>query len=154
VGSFIANGPCRFEQTGLVNCEGSPDDYYAAFTRQAKGGATMVTYINVEQYHGPGTYDGAQMFVTVQSGTTILRWSSDNVHATVGPGEAFVDVPMTQLDAEPTLLDCSVVLSQATNYQYQCARRSNEKVAIASDPEIVSGKLQCADRSHGSLPPN
>ncbi len=145
-GTFIATGPCRFEQKTLVSCEGSPDDYYAAVTRQAKQGATLVTYVNVENYKGPGTYDGTQMFVTVQSGSTILRWSSDNVHATVSLGETYVDIPMTRLDAEPTLLDCTILLGKSTNYQYQCGKRSTEKIAIASDPLTVSGRLACAPK--------
>jgi hypothetical protein len=145
-GNLTASGPCPFEHTQPVSCEASKDDFYAAFTRPAKQGATLVTYINVEDYHGPGSYDRTQVFVNVQSGTNILRWSNDNVHATVGPGEAFLTIPRTQLEAEPMLLDCSILLGPATNYQYQCATRNFEKIPIVSDAEFVSGTLQCGAR--------
>jgi len=145
--SLIGEGPCQFEQKAQVSCEGSKDDFYAAFTRTAKNGATLVTYINVENYHGPGEYEGAQMFVALQSGTSIVRWSSDTVHATVGADEAFVDLPTTRLDAEPMLLDCSRLISASTNYQYQCAVRSATTSEIMNAPEVVSGKLQCGEHA-------
>jgi len=145
-GNLVANGPCEFEHTALVSCEASKDDFYAAFTREARNGATLVTYINVEHYNGPGDYDGAQMFVALQSGTSIIRWSNDNVRATVGPGEAYVSFPITRLEAEPTLVDCTRLIGPKTNYQYQCSVRTGGEIAIDRVAEIVSGKLQCGDR--------
>lgn len=144
-GNLIVNGPCGFEHRGAVICEASRDDFTVAFTRKAKGGAALVTFLNVEHYHGPGNYDGAQMFVAVQSDATIYRWSSDNVNATVAPGEGFVTLPVTQLDGEPVLVECSRLIGPASNYQYQCGGRSDAKVAIDSTAEVVSGNLQCGE---------
>lgn len=143
-GTFTVNGPCRYQIHAPVSCEGSADDFYAASTRAAKLNATLVTYLNVENYKGPGTYDSVQMFVTVQSGSKILRWSNDHVHATVAPDGSWLDVAPAQLISEPTLLDCTLQLGKETNYQYQCGRRGTEQVAVASNPLTVSGRLECA----------
>jgi hypothetical protein len=140
--NFIANGPCGFQQRGAVGCEAAPDDFYVALTRKAKQGATLVVYLNVENYRGPGSYGGAQMFVTVQGGTAIHRWSSDVVHATVAPGGAFVTIPPKRLEGEPALYECTQLLGPKTNYQYQCGVRSME---IDRTVEVVSGVLQCAE---------
>ena len=107
---LIANGPCGFEHRGAASCESLPDDFIVALTRKALHGSTLVIFLNVERYHGPGAYDGAQMFETVQSGTGIHRWSSDSVHATVGPGEAFVTFPETRLEEEPMLMGCTALI--------------------------------------------
>lgn len=142
---LTVSGPCQYKQKAQASCEGSKDDFYVAFTRQAKHGATLVTYLNVEAYHGPGTYEQAQMFIAVQSGTKILRWSSDNVNATVGPGEAFVTIPGTQLEAEPMLVDCTRLIGPSSNYQYQCALKADGASAREVAPEVVSGKIQCGE---------
>jgi hypothetical protein len=144
--SFEATGPCGFRHPEAVKCESLGDDFITAFTLKARNGAALVAYLNVEAYHGPGTYDGAQLFVAVQSATTIDRWSSESVHAVVGPGEAFVTLPETRLDEEPMLVDCTRLIGPSTNYQYQCGTRSYSRPAGDSAAEIVSGKLQCANR--------
>ena len=122
------------------------DDFYAALTRKAKDGATLVIYLNVENYHGPGSYDGGQLFLAVQKGTVIHRWSSDTVRATVGPGQAFVTLPATRLELEPTLTDCSILIGPASNYLFQCSGLGNPKEAIPDPDEVISGKLQCAGK--------
>jgi hypothetical protein len=116
-----------------------------AVTRKAKQG-TLVTFINVENYHGPGNYGGSQIFVAMQNGTTIHRWSSDTMATTVGPGEAFLNMPTTRLALEPTLKDCSSLIGPATEYQYQCGGLDYTKSAIDKAEEVVSGKLQCAGK--------
>jgi hypothetical protein len=142
-GDLIVSGPCGLRHRAAVHCESSRDDFITAFTQNARNGATIVTYVNVEFYHGPGSYDGAQVFVAVQSATSIYRWSNDNAHAVVGPDEAFVLLPETRLMAEPMLVDCSRLIGPATNYQYQCARSTDAKMVVSSPPEVLSGRLQC-----------
>jgi hypothetical protein len=143
-GSLAIAGPCTFEHRAEVKCESSPDDFIAGFVRKARRGATVAVYINVEHYHGPGSYDGTQMFVAVQSGAGIYRWSNDNVRATVSPGEAFLELPAARLDAEPMLINCSRLIGPESNYQYQCGGQAGGSVAFAATPETVSGRLQCA----------
>jgi hypothetical protein len=146
-GSFVAKGPCEFQQRAPVSCEATGDDLIVAVPRKAKNGATLVIYLNVEHYRGPGVYDGAQIFVAVESGEIIYRWSSDEVRATVGPDEAFVALSRTQLDQEPVRVACSRLINSESNYTYQCAATAD---AIESAAEIVSGKLQCRGRRTGS----
>ena len=142
--TFSVSGPCEFEHHGAVSCESVGDDFIVALTRKARNGATLVVYLNVEQYHGPGTYDGGQMFVAVEGGSTIYRWSSDAVKTTVGPGEAFAELHETRLEGEAMLLGCTSLIGPSTNYQYQCDSTRDAPLAIDKTVEIVSGKLQCA----------
>ncbi len=146
-GSFVAKGPCEFQQRAPVSCEATGDDLIVAVPRKAKNGATLVIYLNVEHYRGPGVYEGAQIFLAVESGEIIYRWSNDEVRATVGPNEAFVSLSKTQLDQEAVRVACSRLIGPESNYQYQCAGTSG---AIDSAAEIVSGKLQCRSRRTGS----
>ncbi len=106
----------------------------------------MVAFINVEQYHGPGSYEGSQIFVALQNGTTIHRWSSDTVSTVVGPGEAFLDISKAHLELEPTLQDCSKLIGPSTGYQFQCGERGNSNPAGDKADEVVAGKLQCAGK--------
>jgi hypothetical protein len=149
-GTFAAKGPCAFQQRVPVNCEALADDFIVAVPRQAKNGAMLVLYVNVEHYHGPGVYDGAQLFVAVEGGTNIYRWSSDEVRATVGPNEAFVTVARTRLDQEPMHVVCSRLIGPESNYTYQCAASSRVNLDIDSASEIVSGRLSCLSRQGGS----
>ena len=135
-------GPCEFQHQGLASCQAIGDDFLVALTRKAKQG-TLVTFINVEHYQGPGSYEGSQIFVAVQNGTTIHRWSSDTISTVVGPGEAFLDISKSRLELEPTLQDCSTLIGPASGYQFQCGARGFANAAGNTD-EIVSGKLQCA----------
>ncbi len=143
-GNFTVNGPCEFRRQAPVACESLQDDFVVAATQKAKSGASLVIYLNVEHYHGPGDYDEAQMFVALQSGTTIRRWSNDNVHAIVGPGETFVVLPESRLDAEPARMECSRLIGPESNYQFQCAGISESNPAIDSSVEMISGNLGCA----------
>jgi hypothetical protein len=146
-GSFVAKGPCEFQQRAPVSCEATGDDLIVAVPRKAKNGASLVIYLNVEHYHGPGAYEGAQIFVAVESGEIIYRWSNDEVRATVGPDEAFVAISRTQLDQEPVRVACSRLIGPESNYTYQCAGTSG---AIDSAAEIFFGKLQCRSRRAGA----
>ena len=42
------------------------DDFYVSMTRKAARGATLMVYVNVEDYKGPGDYKRAQVFVGIQ----------------------------------------------------------------------------------------
>lgn len=135
--SLSVTGPCAFQHRGRVSCEARADDFYVSLSRKAARGATLMVYINVEKYHGPGSYDGAEMFVGVQDKTSIYRWSGDRLTITVGPGEGFVVLPTTRLDAEPILIDCT---GPMTNFQ--CGGRGDAE-ALLTTTEVVSGTLWC-----------
>jgi hypothetical protein len=144
--SFAVQGPCEFQHQGLASCQAIGDDFLVAITRKARQG-TMVTFINVEHYTGPGSYEGSQIFIALQNGTTIHRWSSDTVNTVVGPGESFLDISKTPLELEPTLQDCSKLIGPETGYQFQCGGRDIANPAGDKGDEVVSGKLQCAARN-------
>jgi hypothetical protein len=134
-------GPCAFEHRGTFSCEALHDDFYISASRKATGRASLMVYINVERYKGPGTYQGAEMFIGLQDATSINRWSSDQVSITIGPEEAYAVLPTTNLEAEPLLVDCS---GPQTNYQ--CGGRS-DTAPINGTFEVAAGTLQCAPKS-------
>ncbi len=134
---FTVTGPCKFEHRTPVACESLADDFLMTMSRPGAHGSTVMVYINVEHYSGPGNYDGTQMFVGVQDKTNIYRWSSDDMKITVGAGEAFAVVPATTLTAEPLLVQCTGPMNN-----YQCAARK-EATAIEGTVEVVSGTLRC-----------
>ncbi len=142
--SLTVTGPCAFEHHGAVSCESTGDDFIVTMVRPAADGAQLMIYLNVEHYTGPGSYEDAQMFLSVQHNTFIYRWSNDSFPITVGSGEAFAVLPTTRLDAEPLLIDCT---GPMTNYQ--CSGRGDS--AIEMTTEVVSGTLRCAAR-HGDQP--
>ena len=137
VSSFTLAGPCAFEQRAAVSCEALFDDFIMIGTRKAKNGATVMIYINVEKYTGPGDYTEAQMFVGVQDKVNIWRWSNDNVNITVGKDEQFAELPSAKLEAEPVLVNCTGPMNN-----YQCEGRGDEP-AFDSSIEVVRGRLQC-----------
>ena len=136
---FLASGPCALQQRDPVLCNSLQDDFLVAFTRNMEHDATLVVYMNVEFYHGPGSYNHVEMFETLQHGENIYRWSNDVGQATVGPREAYISLPKVQLEAEPMLFNCTNTLGPATNYQFQCGRRGPAMLASV----VFSGKLQC-----------
>jgi hypothetical protein len=144
--NFTVDGPCAFRQRGAVSCEALADDFIIVATRKARNGGTVMIYVNVEQYAGPGSYKQAQMFVGVQDKVNIWRWSSDAVDITVGAKEAFAEVPATRLEAEPVLINCT---GPMTNYQ--CEGRDDQP-AFERTVETASGRLQCEPRSDTPRP--
>jgi hypothetical protein len=142
-GNLNVTGPCEFHHRAAVSCESYGDDFIVAATRKAANGATLVMYMNVEQYHGPGKYDEGQMFVAVQDGKSMYRWTNDNVRVEIGAGEAFAIVSEARLEAEPMLVDCKRVIGPETNYQYDCGGYTDEKTPLDTTFEVVAGKLQC-----------
>ncbi len=133
--TLSVTGPCAFQHQGTFACEASADDFYVSASRKAARGATLLVYINVERYKGPGTYKDAQMYIGVQDKTSIQRWSSDKVDITIGPGEEFAVLPSTRLDAEPVLVGCS---GPMTNFQ--CGGRDT---TFEAPPATASGTLRC-----------
>jgi hypothetical protein len=99
--TFAANGPCTFRHTGDVKCREALDDFHTMMLRQGPGEATVAVYLNIEFYKGAGSYDGGQMFLTVQNKNAYYHWGSDSVHTTVAPGLKYVDLHETRLEAEP-----------------------------------------------------
>jgi hypothetical protein len=147
--SLTATGPCAFEQRAAVTCESSVDNFTLALTRKAKNGATLVMYVDFDHYHGPGNYDDGRMFVAVQDGQSLYRWSNDRARITVGPDEAFAVLPETRLAAEPMFVDCKRVIGSDTMYQHDCARQTSAKTPAEGTIEVVSGKLQCEGGTKG-----
>jgi hypothetical protein len=140
--SLVATGPCAFEHHAAVGCEATADDFIIATTRPAARGATLVIFVNVEHYAGPGRYAGAQMFVEVEDHGSIYRWSSDTLSITVGAGEKFATLPTSRLDAEPLLVNCQGEVGPGSNWLYDCAGRGS-RPAMDTTTEVVSGTLWC-----------
>ncbi|HKC83612.1 MAG TPA: hypothetical protein VKD46_06410, partial [bacterium] len=90
-----------FRQEGAMECTSTTDDFIVQMTRPAAGKAKLLIYVNVEKYHGPDSYDGAEMLVGVQDGEQNFRWFSDALHVTVAPGEKFVELASAGLQALP-----------------------------------------------------
>jgi hypothetical protein len=135
--SLAVTGPCAFRHRGAVSCEALVDDFYISVSRKAARGSTLMVYINVENYHGPGRYKDAQMFMSVQDRSSIYRWSNDAVEITVGPNEEFAVLPPTRLDAEPVLVDCTGPMDN-----FQCGGR-RDVAAMMRTSHVASGTLRC-----------
>jgi hypothetical protein len=135
--TFTAAGPCAFRHRGAVACEALYDDFLVTLSRKAAGGVTLMVYINVEKYHGPGDYRDAQIFLGLQDKFNIYRWSSDTLNITVGSGEQSVTLPATSLEAEPLFTNCT---GPITNFQCQGRGFATE---FLKTREVVSGTLRC-----------
>lgn len=84
-----------------MECTSTADDFILETKRPASREATLLIYVNVEKYHGPGSYDEAQILVGVQDPAFNYRWYSDQVRITVGEAEKFVEFPPTRLEPLP-----------------------------------------------------
>lgn len=115
-------GACAFEHKGSFTCEALGDDLYISVSRRAAHGGTLMAFVNVEQYKGPGRYKNAQMFVSVQDKSTIYRWSSDEIDIEVGPDVEYAVLPTSRLEAEPLLVECTGPMNN-----YQCGGRGKRK---------------------------
>ncbi len=135
--TFTASGPCAFEHRGAVACEVLADDFLVTLSRKAAEGVTLMVYINVEHYHGPGDYPDAQIFLGLQDKINIYRWSSDTLNITVDSGEQSITLPGTSLEAEPLFSNCT---GPMTNFQ--CEGRGGADEFLKSR-EVVSGTLRC-----------
>ena len=138
--NFTAAGPCTFTHRGAVACEALDDDFLVTMSRKAAGGLTLMVYINVEHYKGPGDYRDAQIFLGLQDKLNIYRWSSDKMNITVGSGQQSVTLPATTLDAEPWFTNCTGPMNN-----FQCQGR-NFAADFLKTKEVVSGMLRCEAR--------
>jgi hypothetical protein len=138
--TFTAAGPCAFQHRAAVACEALDDDFLVTLSRRAAGGVTLMVYINVEKYHGPGDYRDAQIYLGLQDKFNIYRWSSDTLNITVGSGEQSVTLPGTSLEAEPVFTNCT---GRITNFQCEGREFAEE---FLKTREVVSGTLLCETR--------
>jgi hypothetical protein len=99
--TLVATGACAFRQRGAMQCSSSQDDFYLEMKRPAAREATLLIYVNVERYKGPGAYDKAEMLVGVQDPAYNFRWFSDTVRITVAEDEKFVDIEPVRLEPLP-----------------------------------------------------
>jgi hypothetical protein len=134
----VATGPCAFEHHGTFTCEPLGDDLYVAMSRKSANGGTLMAYINVEAYKGPGEYKQGQMFVSVQDKSSIYRWSSDDIAITIGPDVKYALLASTKLQAEPVLVGCTGPMNN-----FQCDGRG-EAAGLLGTLLEVSGRLACA----------
>lgn len=135
--TLVVTGSCAFQHQGKFACESVGDDFYVSMTRKAGNGSTLMVYINVENYKGPGEYRTAQMFVGIQDKKNIYRWSNDTLALTVGPNQEFAVLPTARLEGEPLLVDCTGPMDN-----YQCSGRGKHEQLLAS-AVVASGKLLC-----------
>jgi hypothetical protein len=84
-----------------MNCSTTTDDFYLEATRPAARNATLLVYVNVERYKGPGSYDKAEMLVGVRDAGYNFRWYSDMVRVTVSEGEKSVEIQPARLEPLP-----------------------------------------------------
>ena len=94
-------GACPFHQSGAATCHAAADDFYALIRRLLPGDRTLDLYTNVEFYHGPGRYDGAQVLLVIQDGPTLYQWSNFRTTAIVASGERSVSIPAAELTTQP-----------------------------------------------------
>ena len=136
--SLKVSGPCAFEYTGQADCFAEFDDLTLSATRNAKNGAELMVYLNVERYVGAGRYKAPNdLFVSLKDKNRIYRWSGNDFEVTVGPGSKTVTVHHALLTPELPLVGCS---GPQTNYQ--CDGRGDDPGHMAS-VTMVSGTISC-----------
>jgi hypothetical protein len=98
---LVFTGACPFAAPALVPCPNNRqnvDDYYIRFTRKMSRELTIYVSMNVERYHGPGTYSGTTaIIVEIPSGTTIYEWSTSTGSVTVDSNGTSGSIPRTPL---------------------------------------------------------
>lgn len=136
--SLKVTGPCAFEYTDQADCVAEFDDLSLTGTREAKNGAQLMVYLNVERYVGAGRYKAPNdIFVSLKDKNRIYRWSGNDFEVTVGPGSKTVTVHNALLTPELLLVGCS---GPQTNYQ--CDGRGDDPGHMAS-VTTVSGTISC-----------
>jgi hypothetical protein len=85
---FVFAGPCAFTVASAVRCVHRADDFYAYITRRLPHGFGLSVIINVEKYHGPGTYrDVTEVYMQVIKGLDLFAWGQRTATATVAEDE-------------------------------------------------------------------
>ena len=98
---LVLGGACAFEHASPVRCEVLQDDMYVTLSRPANDGAVVTLYVNVERYQGPGSYEAAQVQLSVQDRGALFRWGSSGARVTVESGETVVRFDRVALSPEP-----------------------------------------------------
>lgn len=92
------DGPCSFVETQGVQCVNRTDDFYAYISRRLPDYAQLSALVNVEKYHGPGTYTkNSVVFVQVARHGVLYEWRQDSATLTVSDGGNKVLVTGTSL---------------------------------------------------------
>jgi len=142
-GNLQVAGPCAFEHHQIAKCKAKADDFFVFVDRVGANGGKLGVYVNVEHYHGPGSYLLSIAHITLQDGSLLYRWSSDNISVVVGADEAFVELPTTRLSAEPLMNSCPPVVAPDGSYHFPCTAR-RLKSALDGTQEILRGRIICA----------
>jgi hypothetical protein len=80
------SGACTLQELDAVSCTIAIDDFYAVLHRTLGDGRDLYLTLNVETYHGPGSFHNAQLYVEVEGGGVLARWTNLDVKATVANG--------------------------------------------------------------------
>jgi len=112
--SLTVSGECNFEQREPFHCRAMDDDFYTVSRRPLLGDNRLVTlYMNVEHFHGPGTYDENEVNYWIGEGANLYRWTNKRGSVTLEADPTAIasdkdsggvrgwDLPETVLQAEP-----------------------------------------------------
>ena len=136
--SVKATGPCAFEHRGEAVCEYTGDDFYVTVVRKARNGAELVFYVNVERYVGPGKYKAPNdVLVSLQDGSKIYRWWTNEFEVTVGPESRYVSLHEVRLEPELVLIGCT-----GPQLNFQCDGRGAESKNMETI-SIATGAIYC-----------
>jgi len=75
--SLVLTGPCSSTEKGLARCVKRIDDFYVYLAHDLPGQGRFILTVNVENYHGPGTYStgGAELYLEVTRNGQFSYWS-------------------------------------------------------------------------------
>jgi hypothetical protein len=90
--SLEISGACAVQEIDPVSCTIAVDDFYAVIHRTLTDGRTLYLTLNVETYRGPGSFRNAQLYLEVEGGGVLARWTNLEVAATV-TAAGFVTLP-------------------------------------------------------------
>jgi hypothetical protein len=99
--TLVVKGACAFRHQGATKCSSSKDDFYVEMRRPGARDSTMLVYVNVEGYKGPGKYDKAEMLIGVHAPIYVYRWFSDEVQVTVAEDEKSVEIQPLRMEPLP-----------------------------------------------------
>jgi len=92
------SGACAFDHTSKAQCVVRVDDFYLYIDRKMANSDRLAAYINVEKYHGPGTYTkNSVVSLQVVHGGQLYIWEQNAATLTVAPDGRSVTVPSATL---------------------------------------------------------